>query len=46
MFEKIKELHDKRQLLYEISCDFKVKIDVDSNMYDTAEKIKKAYIES
>lgn len=46
MYEKIKELHQKRELLYKISCDFSVKIDKDSNMYDTAEKIKKAYIES
>ncbi|STO31286.1 Shikimate kinase [Fusobacterium necrogenes] len=46
MFEKIKELYQKRELLYKISSDFSVKIDMDSNMYDTAEKIKKAYIES
>lgn len=46
MFEKIKELHDKREWLYQISCDFSVKIDSDSNMYDTAEKIKEAYIKS
>lgn len=44
MFEKIKELHSKREILYRISADFSVKIDIDSNMYDTAEKIKEAYI--
>ena len=46
MFEKIQELHQKRELLYKISSDFIIKIDSNSNMYDTAEKIKKAYIES
>ena len=44
MFEKIKELHSKREILYRISADFSVKIDIESNMYDTAEKIKEAYI--
>ena len=46
MFEKIQELYQKRELLYKISSDFSIKIDINSNMYDTAEKIKKAYIES
>lgn len=46
MFEKIQTLHKQREFLYQISCDYKVNIDKNSNMYDTAEKIKKAYIES
>lgn len=44
MYEKIKDLHSKREILYKISADFIVKIDKTSNMYDTAEKIKQAYI--
>lgn len=44
MFETIQELHKKRELLYKISCDISVKIDENSNMYDTAEEIKNAYI--
>lgn len=44
MYEKIKDLHSKREILYKISADFIVKIDRTSNMYDTAEKIKQAYI--
>lgn len=44
MFETIQELHKKRELLYKISCDISIKIDENSNMYDTAEEIKNAYI--
>lgn len=44
MFETIQELHKKRELLYKISCDISIKIDINSNMYDTAEEIKNAYI--
>lgn len=44
MFETIQELHKKREFLYKISCDISIKIDINSNMYDTAEEIKNAYI--
>lgn len=44
MYEKIKDLYSKREILYKISADYTVKIDKSSNMYDTAEKIKQAYI--
>ena len=44
MYDKIKDLHSKREILYKISADYTVKIDKSSNMYDTAEKIKQAYI--
>lgn len=46
MFERLQDLYLKRELLYKISSDFSIYIDKNSNMYDTAEKIKKAYIES
>ena len=46
VYEKLIELFDKRQLLYEISCDYSVEIHEDTNMYDTIDKIKKKYIES
>lgn len=42
----IEELHSKRAWLYEISADFKVKIELDSNIYDTVDTIKEAYIKS
>ena len=44
LYETIVELYDKRRILYEISCDFIVDIDVDTNMYDTVDKIKQKYI--
>lgn len=42
----IEELYDKRRFLYEISADYIIKIDVNTNVYDTANKIKKLYIQS
>lgn len=44
MYEKMKELYTKREMLYKISADYTVKIDENSNIFDTAEKIKEAYI--
>lgn len=46
MFATIKELHSKRERLYRISCDYNVKIDEDSSIYDTVDEIKRRYIES
>lgn len=46
MFETIKELHEKRETLYRISCDYGVPIDEDSSIYDTVESVKRKYIES
>lgn len=40
----IEDLFEKRKFLYEISADFKVKIDENTNVFDTAQKIKEAYI--
>lgn len=44
VYEKIQELYSKRQFLYSISCDYSIKIDKKSNIYDTVEAIKNAYI--
>ena len=46
VYIRIRELYEKRQMLYRISADFIVKIDKSSNMYDTVETIKEAYIKS
>lgn len=46
LFSKIKELHDKRKLLYKISGDFSIYIDSESTIPDTVEAIKHAYINS
>ncbi len=43
---KIKELLEKREFLYRCSADFIVDIDINSNILDTVEKIKNAYINS
>ena len=40
----IQELYDKRRTLYKISSDFSIKIDSNTNIYDSVEKIKNAYI--
>lgn len=44
MYETIVELYDKRKILYQISCDFSVDIDTNTNMYDTVDKIKTKYM--
>ncbi|MGL4307436.1 shikimate kinase [Cetobacterium sp. SF1] len=44
MYEKIEELYSKRRLLYTISCDLKIEITTKTNIYDTVENIKNAYI--
>lgn len=44
VYEKIVELYKKREMLYKISCDYSVEIDIETNMYDTVEKIKQKYI--
>ncbi|MEG1582342.1 MAG: shikimate kinase [Cetobacterium sp.] len=44
LFEKIKDLHEKRQTLYKISADFSIEITSETNLYDSVEKIKNAYI--
>lgn len=46
LLEHITNLHEKRQLLYEISSDFSIKINSTTNIYDSVEKIKNAYISS
>ncbi len=46
MFETIQELYEKRKVLYKISSDFRVEINSDTNIYDTVDKIKEAYIRS
>lgn len=46
LYEKLKTLYEARKMFYEISCDYKIKIDINSNMYDTANTIKEAYIKS
>ncbi|ERT67616.1 MULTISPECIES: shikimate kinase [Cetobacterium] len=44
MLQTIQDLYDKRQTLYKISSDFSIKIDSNTNIYDSVEKIKNAYI--
>lgn len=44
LYETIEDLHGKREWLYKISADYSVKIDVDSQIQDTIEEIKQAYI--
>lgn len=44
MLQTIQDLYDKRQTLYKISSDFSIKIDSNTNLYDSVEKIKNAYI--
>lgn len=44
LLETLDNLYSKRRILYEISADFTIKIDITSNMYDSVEKIKNAYI--
>ena len=44
--QHIEILLEKRKFLYEFSSDYKIKIYLDSNLYDTVEKIKKVYIDS
>jgi shikimate kinase len=46
VYEKINELYERRKMLYTISADYTVKIDKNSNLYDTVEMIKNAYIHS
>lgn len=44
IYDKIKYLYEKRKILYEISCDYSININNDTNIYDTVSKIKKSYI--
>lgn len=44
VLQTIQDLYDKRQTLYKISSDFSIKIDLNTNIYDSVEKIKNAYI--
>ncbi|MGL4989128.1 MAG: shikimate kinase [Cetobacterium sp.] len=44
MLKTIEELYDKRKTLYKISSDFSITIDLNTNIYDSVEKIKNAYI--
>lgn len=44
MLQTIQDLYNKRQTLYKISSDFSIKIDSNTNIYDSVEKIKNAYI--
>lgn len=42
----IEDLYEKRRFLYEISADYTVKIDEKTNVFDTVNTIKDAYITS
>nr|WP_307776546.1 shikimate kinase [uncultured Cetobacterium sp.] len=44
LLEKITDLYEKRKMLYQISADFSIHITSDTNIYDSVEKIKNAYI--
>lgn len=44
MLEKLVEIYEKRVLLYRISADFIVKINSETNLYDSIDRIKEAYI--
>lgn len=44
LVETVTELYNKRQTLYKISSDFSINIDSNTNIYDSIEKIKEAYI--
>ncbi|MCJ8342506.1 MAG: shikimate kinase [Cetobacterium sp.] len=44
MYEKIEELYNKRRTLYSISSDLTIAINKNTNIYDTVENIKNAYI--
>ncbi|WP_418965555.1 shikimate kinase [Cetobacterium sp.] len=44
ILQTIQDLYEKRQTLYKISSDFSIKIDLNTNIYDSVEKIKNAYI--
>ncbi|MGL4687123.1 MAG: shikimate kinase [Fusobacteriaceae bacterium] len=46
LFATIKDLHEKRDWLYRISSDYILKIDINSDIYDTVNVIKEAYINS
>lgn len=46
LLEKIETLYDSRRMLYQISADFSIKIDSNSNIYESVEKIRDAYIMS
>lgn len=46
VYETLSELYGQRQFLYKISCDYRVEIDENTNMYDTIDKIKEKYIMS
>ncbi len=46
MYETIQELYEKRKILYKISSDFRVEINSETNIYDTVDIIKEAYINS
>lgn len=46
LYGTIEDLHGKRELLYKISSDYSVRIDVGSQIQDTVEEIKEAYIKS
>lgn len=45
-YDVLVELYEKRKLLYEISCDCSIKINDNTSIYDTVEKIKEKYITS
>lgn len=44
VFQTISELYSKRKMLYQISADFIIKINSDTNLYDTVETLREAYI--
>ncbi len=46
MLKTITDLHQRREKLYRISCDYSVEIDTESTIYDTVDDIKRKYIES
>lgn len=44
--EHIEEMLQKRRFLYEFSANCKISVSLDSNLYDTVDLVKKAYINS
>lgn len=46
LYGTIEEIHNKREWLYQISADYSVEIDINSQIQDTVEEIKQAYIVS
>ena len=44
VYKSIEELLEKRKFLYQISADYIIDINEHTNIYETVDKIKEAYI--